>query len=367
MRILAVDLGAGRRGGQRQTLLVCRELAAAGDSVLVAALAGSPLASDAAAAGLAVFGIRPGGEASPAAVFGLRRAFRAASPDVVWVGDARAHGAAVWARLHRLAPLAVHRRVAFPPARHPLSRRKYALADLYLAVSAAVATSLELFGVPPARIRVVPDGLPPFAFRESSAPQPPPLRLVHAGAFDARKGQGIVVDLLGRLRARGVDATATFLGDGPARAEVEAQADAAGLAAACRFAGELEEPASVADELAGSHVLLLPSESEGAPLVLVEAMAAGCIPVAHDVGGCAEVIGGGAGGRLVGSLDPAAWEEAVVSLLALLADAPARDRLHAEGRRLAGERTIERTAARVREVLAELVRARAVATRVSPP
>ena len=178
-------------------------------------------------------------------------------------------------------------------------------------------------------------------------------RLVHAGAFDGQKGQDLVVDVLSRLVSRGTDTTVLFLGDGPERPAVERKAAAAGLLARCEFRGEVAGTA-VSPGLVASHLLLLPSRSEGAALVLAEAMAAGCVPVAHDVGGCAEVLGGGTGGRLVASLDLAAWVGAVSSLLA---DGAERARLAAGGRRLAAERTIARAASRVREELAGLVRA----------
>ena len=352
MRILAVDLGASLRGGQRQTLLVSSALAGGGEDVALVAREGSPLARDAAAAGLALHPVRGSGEASPGFVLGLRRAFRSFRPDVVWAGDAWAHGAAVWALLQLRAPLAVHRRVAFAPRLHPLSRLKYAAADLYLAVSSAVAESLERAGVPGRKIRIVRDGLSPEAFRDDPPPPSPPFRLVHAGAFDGRKGQELVVDLLARLVSRGTDATALFLGDGPQRPAVEERAAAAGLRERCEFRGEVAGPTAVSSGLAASHILLLPSESEGAALVLAEAMAAGCVPVAHDVGGCAEVLDGGAGGRLVPSLDLAAWDGAVSSLLL---DPAERTRLAERGRRLAAERTIANAAARIREELAALV------------
>jgi glycosyltransferase involved in cell wall biosynthesis len=256
----------------------------------------------------------------------------------------------VFSRAAASAPLVVHRRVVFSPGRDLLSRLKYRAASRYLAISRGVKESLELAGVPAAKVIVVPDGLPDEAFLENTAPTPPPFRLVHAGAFDGRKGQDVVVETLARLVAGGLDATALFLGDGPKRGAVEAQAAARGVAGRCVFAGHVED---VAARLAASHVLLLPSDSEGGPLALVEAMAAGCLAVGHDVGGASEMAQGGAAGTLVASLDAEAWEQAV---LALLHDPARRARLVTDGRAAARERTIARTVAGVE---AELERARA--------
>jgi glycosyltransferase involved in cell wall biosynthesis len=129
---------------------------------------------------------------------------------------------------------------------------------------------------------------------------------------------------------------------------VEERARGLGLLERCGFAGRVDD---VAPRLAASHLLLLPTDSDAAPLVLLEAMAAGCPFLSHDVGGVAEVARGGACGRLVASLDPGAWTEAVRELLL---DASARAGFVAAGRAAVAERTIERTASLVED---ELLRA----------
>ncbi len=177
------------------------------------------------------------------------------------------------------------------------------------------------------------------------AAPPPPFRLVHAGAFDGLKGQGLVVETLARLVAGGLDVTALFLGDGAERGAVEAAAAARGVAARCTFAGQVEDAAA---RFAECHLMLLPSASEGGPLVLVEAMAAGCPALVHDVGGSREIVGEGAAGVLVPSLDPRAWEDAVRGILL---DPERRARLADAGHAAARLRTIGRTVARVEEEL----------------
>lgn len=347
MRLLALDLGPGMRGGQRQTALLLSGLAARGHDIRLLARRGSPLSSAARASGLDTAEVPAGSEASPSLLLAAGREARVFRPSIVYAGDARGHGVAVFGRVAAAAPLVVHRRVTFPPGRDPLSRLKYRAAARYLAVSGAVATSLEAAGVPAGKIAVVPDGLPNEAFRESAAPAAPPFRLVHAGAFDGMKGQDVVVETLARLVSGGVDATVLFLGDGPARAGIEALAEARGVAGRCTFPGQVEDAAA---RFASCHLMLLPSASEGGPLVLVEAMAAGCPVVGHDVGGSREMVAGGAAGVLVATLDPAEWDGAVRSVLL---DPGRRDRLVAAGHAAARERTIGRT---VSLVDAELLR-----------
>jgi glycosyltransferase involved in cell wall biosynthesis len=349
VRLLALDLGPGMRGGQRQSALLAAGRAARGHAVRLLARRGSPLSEAARAAGTDTCDVPAGSEVSPALLLAVGREARSFRPDV-YAGDARGHGAAVFGRAASGAPLVVHRRVVFPPGRGPLSRLKYRAPARFLAVSGAVADALRAAGVAAQKVAVVPDGLPDDAFRASTAPPPPPFRLVHAGAFDGLKGQEVVVETLARLAKRGLDATALFLGDGPGRPSVEALARARGVADRCTFAGQVEDAGA---RFAACHLLLLPSASEGAPLVLVEAMAAGCAVVAHDVGGAREVAEGGGAGVLVPSLDPGAWEAAVSGVLL---DGERRARLVAAGRAAADARRIGRTIARVEEELLAVMR-----------
>jgi glycosyltransferase involved in cell wall biosynthesis len=352
VRLLALDLGPGMRGGQRQSALLLAGLAARGHAVRLLARRGAPLAAAARDSGLDTAELPAGSEASPALLLAAAREACTFRPDVVYAGDARGHGVAVFGRAAAHAPLVVHRRVVFAPGRSPLSRFKYRAAARYLAVSGAVVASLQAAGVPAEKIALVPDGLAGDAFRESTAPPPPPFRLVHAGAFDGQKGQDVVVETLARLSRGGIDVHALFLGDGPARAAVEALASARGVADRCTFAGQVDDAGA---RFAASHLMLLPSASEGGPLVLVEAMAAGCPVVGHDVGGSREMVAGGDAGVLVTSRDPAAWEEAVRGVLL---DPARRARLAEAGRAAAGERRIEKTVAQVeRELLRALAEA----------
>jgi glycosyltransferase involved in cell wall biosynthesis len=67
-----------------------------------------------------------------------------------------------------------------------------------------------------------------------------------------------------------------------------------------------------------ADVLALPSHSEGSPLVLLEAMAAGVPVVATRVGGVPEMVVDGTSGLLVEARDPRAF---AVALTRVLSDA----------------------------------------------
>jgi glycosyltransferase involved in cell wall biosynthesis len=348
VRLLALDLGPDLRGGQGQMALLLEALAGRGHAIRFVGRRGAPLGGILRGhGGIDVVEAPAGSEVSPVLLLAVARAARVFRPDIVYAGDARGHGAAVWSRASAGRPLVVHRRVDFHPSGDPLSRAKYRAVDRFLAVSKAVEATLVDAGVDATRIVVVPDGLPPRAFVDAPVPPSPPFRLVHVGAFDGRKGQRVALEAFALLVRGGVDATLLFLGTGPDQPAVAARAAALGVAERCVFAGQVGD---VAVRLAASHLLLLPTDSEGAPLSVVEAMAAGCPVVAHDVGGVSEVALGGAAAVLVASLDPVAWEAAVRGLLF---DPERCARLREAGRSAAAGRTLTLTVERVE---AELLR-----------
>lgn len=310
MKILLVDLGRERRGGQKQTLLIASALAARGHEIAVAARGGSPLAEDLVKKPpfVRVFPVRGRGELDPRALLDVAAAARRFGPEVLYAQDAHGLGAAVWSGCARGRRLVAHRRVAVPPRGGWLGRLKYRAAARVLAVSGAVARSLIQAGVPASRISIVPDGIPDGAFIARDAPQPPPLRLLHAGAFDGKKGQQTVIRAVAELSRCGVEVTATLLGDGPERPAVEKLARSLGLGGLCAFPGYVE---GIQAELARAHFFVLPSETEGSSTALLEAMAAGCPVIVHDTGGAGEMVREAGSGLALSELDPVAWARAV--------------------------------------------------------
>lgn len=109
--------------------------------------------------------------------------------------------------------------------------------------------------------------------------------------------------------------TLDVFGDGERRASLETLRDDLGLASRVRFHGHV--PGARA-RLADASFLLLTSTSEGFPLVLLEAMAAGCIPIAYDVPyGPADIIRDGRNGFLVPAGDEVALARAIAELQAM--------------------------------------------------
>ena len=84
--------------------------------------------------------------------------------------------------------------------------------------------------------------------------------------------------------------------DGELRDELEAGAEALGLAGAVVFAGWRRDLASVYADL---DTVVISSHNEGTPASLIEAMATGCPVIATSVGGVPDLIVDEETGRLV--------------------------------------------------------------------
>lgn len=94
----------------------------------------------------------------------------------------------------------------------------------------------------------------------------------HVGRFVPEKNQAFIVDLVSRLRSKGILADALLLGDGPLRDGVSSKADSIGISQHVHFAGIQEDTAS---HYSAMDVFCMPSLFEGLPVSCVEAQASG--------------------------------------------------------------------------------------------
>jgi colanic acid/amylovoran biosynthesis glycosyltransferase len=142
-----------------------------------------------------------------------------------------------------------------------------------------------------------------------------PGRLLFAGRMVEKKG---VPMLLEALRGQTGSWSLDLVGDGPLRPGL--QAAAADLGGRVRWLGTLDRSA-LADAMASCEIFVLPSvaaasgDQDGLPVVLLEAMAAGCAIVASGLPGIAEVVEDGRTGLLVPPGDVAALRAAIERLL----------------------------------------------------
>jgi glycosyltransferase involved in cell wall biosynthesis len=131
--------------------------------------------------------------------------------------------------------------------------------------------------------------------------QAPPI--VAAGSLAPWKGFADLIRAMALLDGAAARARLVILGEGPLRSELEALISELGLGARVRLPGRVANPLKW---FARARVFALSSHVEGMPNVLVEAMLAGCTPVATDCPtGPAELLADGRYGYLVRPRDPA--------------------------------------------------------------
>jgi glycosyltransferase involved in cell wall biosynthesis len=161
------------------------------------------------------------------------------------------------------------------------------------------------------------------ARRVQAARREPPV-IVAVGRLKAPKDFLTLVRALGRLTPDSFEAV--IIGEGPDRARLEDEIGYLGLEGRVRLAGERR---NVPELLAESDIFALASSSEGMPVSVLEAMAAGLPVVASRVGGVPEQVVDGETGLLVDPGDPQDFAEA---LAMLVGDGELRRRLGAAGR-----------------------------------
>jgi glycosyltransferase involved in cell wall biosynthesis len=158
-------------------------------------------------------------------------------------------------------------------------------------------------------------------------PSAGPLRLLYVGRVDRQKGVFDLPQIDEALRAARVDVTWTVQGTGPDEQALKL----AWPNPRVRWAGR-QEMAQVLAEYTRHDVLVMPSRGEGLPVALLEAGAAGVVPVASDLAsGVPEIVRNGQTGFREPVGDSAAFARAIQSLAA---DRPAVERMSASIRAL---------------------------------
>jgi glycosyltransferase involved in cell wall biosynthesis len=165
------------------------------------------------------------------------------------------------------------------------------------------------------------------------------------------KAHHVLLDAVAQLAPHEPRLRLVCIGDGDLEAELEERAAGLGLAERVRFMGLRRD---VPDLVPGLDIACLTSRYECAPLVIMEAMAAGVPVVTTDVGAVRDMIDDSVEGFIV----PPGDVDALASRIALLAeDAGLRSRLGSNGRaRAERDFSIETTVAGYERLLTSLVR-----------
>lgn len=182
-----------------------------------------------------------------------------------------------------------------------------------IAVSGALARSLQQIGVDGAKITVVQNGVDVESFEPRAGREA--LRigqgrlLLGVGRLVPTKGWQFAIEAVARLLPRFPDLHLAIAGGGPGRGHFEALARSLGVAGRVTFLGDTEH-STIPKLLWGAHRFVFPSFREGHPNAVVEAVAAGVPVVATPVGGVPEIVDGRVG-ELSKDVSAASFTEAL--------------------------------------------------------
>ena len=262
----------------------------------------------------------------------LARFLRDHRPDVLMTPFPHANLVAVLARRLADAPTRVvvseHAPLDNALASHRLWRRVvlekligrlYPCAAAVVAVSQGVKHTLMVLGVPADRIHVLPNPVLAEDFQRAveqpvdhpwfSDPSRPVV--IGVGRLSPEKDFATLVRAFARIR-HATRSRLVLVGEGGERPAIEALVTELGLADDVWLAGHQASPCAM---IARSRVLVSSSRFEGAPLVVVEALACGCPVVATRTLGASETLEDGRYGRIVPIGDPGAMAQAIEDTL----------------------------------------------------
>ena len=169
------------------------------------------------------------------------------------------------------------------------------MAEKLIAPSESVATVLrDWSGVPREKIVIIQNAVDGEAF--PVLPLPPgdaPYSIGFIGRLDPIKR---IPDLLHAVKLLKGFVRLNVFGDGEQRVRLQEEVRGLGIEPSVTLHGSIARPQ---DALAQISLLVLPSQAEGLPMVLLEAMASGVPVVATDVPGIRDVVRDGRTGLLV--------------------------------------------------------------------
>ncbi len=340
MRVLIAIAELRTGGAERVVVTLAHGLTAAGATVGVAGARGEldPEFAPAERFAFTDRGRSPLGLAAGA--LAVARGVRALRADVVHAHNVRASAfAQAGARLGRPAhpPPVLSTFHGVDPDEDGRAARILARSAAITCVSGDLAARLRSTGAALPPLSVVPNAVSP-------APEVTPAERAALAAELGLTGEPVIaaicrlvpakalqrlLEALPRVREAVPGTRLVVVGDGPDRASLEALAAQLGLAGSVIFTGLRPDARRI---LALAQVLAVSSASEGQPLAVLEALAAGVPVVSTPVSGMRDLLGTGAGTVVDRPGDLAE------ALIAVLRDPEGRARMGTIGRALVAER-----------------------------
>lgn len=230
--------------------------------------------------------------------------------------------------------------------------------DRVVSVSSEMSRQLAL-RIDPRSIGTIPNGVDlevvrsRFTAREAKErlgiPAESPV-IGTAGRLEPVKRLDIFLRAAAAIRAQRPSTKFVIAGEGREAANLKTLAESLGIAENVRFLGHRDD---IHDVVRAFDLLVLSSDHEGLPMILLEAQCLGIVVVARAVGGIPDVIQDGVNGLLVDSSDP---RSLVQACLRALSDRALCERLAEAGARsVANNFAASATARQVAQLYASLL------------
>jgi glycosyltransferase involved in cell wall biosynthesis len=208
-------------------------------------------------------------------------------PDVLDAPVARAAGIATVTTVHGFTGNSLRNRIY-----EQLQTRAFRRFDAVVSVSRPLTELLKRRGVPEHRLHTVrnamvpaPDLLERGAARAALGAGPDVFVIGWVGRLSPEKAPAVFIESLASLRDFPFEAC--ILGDGPERSRLRARVAELGIESRVRFMGVVQDAARM---FRGLDLIVLSSRTEGTPMVLLEAAAAGVPIAATAVGGVPDIL-----------------------------------------------------------------------------
>lgn len=214
--------------------------------------------------------------------------------------------------------------------------------DAVVGVSHAQSKKLALAGIPPEKIWTIANAISVDIFTltdgdsrthlENLFSSKPRFIVVAAGRLSPEKGFDILIAAAAQIAQVRQDVGFVIFGEGPLRKELEKQIRKNSLENRLILPGFHSKLEIV---LPSADLFVIPSFTEGLPVVLLEAMLAGAPVIATEVGGIPEVVEDGMDGLLI---PPGSYAQLALRITELLDNPSLREQMKIAGpRRIATE------------------------------
>jgi lipopolysaccharide heptosyltransferase I len=372
LKTLHVETGMHSLGGPAQVVYLMTGLKERGHTAVLVCPTGSSVARHARSAGLEVITVPLFTDLDFTFVLRLWKIIKRVKPDIVHLHSRR--GADIMgglaARLAHVPIVILSRRIDNPIRRGLISSLKYGrLCDHIIAVSNGVVSALVKGGVNPQKITCVHSVIDAKRYQKKGSEDKVRAEfgidentnvVSIISQLIERKGHRFLFQAAPRILERFPNTVFLVLGEGKLEGSLRKLVASLGIQDKVIFAGFRND---IGELLSITTVLVHPATMEGFANCVLQAMAAEVPVVVTAVGGMPEAVRDNVNGILIPPRDPDAIADAVIKLLG---DPGLRQRMGAEGRRIAEQQfSVDTMVEGVLAVYFEVLRARKEAVAAS--